>query len=170
MQNAARRWPPPFSPAVRGFTLIELIITVVVIAVLASIAMPSLLDAIRKSRRSEAIAALNAVQQAQERYRANNMDYSSNLSAAPTAAPGSRGLGLSSATPSGYYTITLVSGSATSYEATATAVAGTSQANDANCAKLGVMADRGNLLYAGGSAGTAFTSASYTASQACWAR
>lgn len=151
-----------------GFTLLELIIAVVVVAILASIAMPTFLDAIRKSRRSEGIAALNTLQQAQERFRSNNLTYASNLTAAPTATPA--GLGLTTTTPSGYYTIALVSGTATSYEATATAVSGTSQANDGNCAQLGVKFDAGGLLYAAGAAGSTFSSGSYSTSNPCWAR
>ncbi len=151
-----------------GFTLLELIIAVVVVAILASIAMPSFLDAIRKSRRSEAIAALNTLQQAQERFRSNNLTYADNLTAAPTATPA--GLGLPTTTPNGYYTIALLSGTATNYEATATAVTGTSQINDGNCSQLGVKFDAGGLLYAAGVAGSIFSASSYTASNPCWAR
>ncbi|QMU62768.1 MAG: prepilin-type N-terminal cleavage/methylation domain-containing protein [Gammaproteobacteria bacterium] len=42
----------------RGFTLIELMITVAVVAVIASIAYPSYQEQIRKTRRSDAKAAL----------------------------------------------------------------------------------------------------------------
>ncbi|MFT3816958.1 MAG: type IV pilin protein [Rubrivivax sp.] len=167
LRGATPAFKGDFKP--NGFTLLELIIAVVVVAILASIAMPSFLDAIRKSRRSEAIAALNTLQQAQERFRSNNLTYANNLTAAPTATP-TPGLGLTTTTPSGYYTVALVSGNVSSYEATATAVAGTSQANDGNCAQLGVKFDAGGLLYASGTAGSTFSSSSYTASNPCWAR
>jgi type IV pilus assembly protein PilE len=163
---------PPRSPRARGFTLIELVIVVIVIAVLAAIAMPSLLGAIRKGRRSEAIAALTAVQQAEERFRANNLVYSANLIASPAAIePNNRGLGLSDVTPNKYYSINLVEATATGYKAVARANPGTSQASDTPCATLGVMVDRGNLKYAGGGPGSTLAAdAEYAASNDCWAR
>ncbi len=140
----------------RGFTLIELVFAVAIIGILAAIAFPSFMDSVRKSRRTDAVTALNNVQQAQERYRANKTAYADNLTAAPTADPA--GLGLTTGTAAGYYTIALVSATATSYEATATAVSGSSQANDTNCA---------TLEYAGTtSAGTL----SYAATSPCWSR
>jgi len=157
-----RRDPVHHRPiASSGFTLIELIIAIVVVAVLTSLALPVYFDSIRKSRRSEAFAALNAVQQAQERWRANNALYASDLtSAAPT------GLALSATTPS-YYSIALANTSATGYDVTATAVSGTSQAKDQDCAQLGLRMAGGNILYAGtGPAGTL----SYSATNKCWAR
>ena len=110
-----------------GFTLIELMITVVVIGILAAVAYPSYLNSVRKSRRSDAVAALAAVQQAQERWRANNTTYTATLS----------DLGISSATTQGgFYTLSLSGASGTGYTATATAISGTSQANDTGCIAL----------------------------------
>ena len=160
MQQATR----PIRPGQRGMTLIELMIAVVVVGILASIAYPSFMSSIRKSRRAEGISALNQVQQAQERYRANQTAYTSNLTAAPTATP--PGLGLPSSTPGGYYTIAIANANATSYEATATAVSGTSQANDGDCAKLGVKMTNATLEY-GSSSGGALT---YAQSNRCWGR
>jgi type IV pilus assembly protein PilE len=156
----------------RGFTLVELMITVVVIAVLATVALPSLMGAIRKGRRSEAIAALSAVQQAEERFRANNLTYTADLTDPPTGPAGSRGLGLQAVTPSNYYTVELISDTISNvhYEATATANAGTTQIGDGHCAKLGVMMHNGNITYAGGDVGSTFTAASYSANNPCWAR
>ena len=144
-----------------GFTLIELIIAIVVISVLTSLALPVFFDSIRKSRRSEAFTAINAVQQAQERWRANNAMYASDLtSAAPT------GLALSATTPK-YYAIALANTSATGYDVTATAVSGTTQAEDKDCALLGLRMAGGNMTYAGaGPSG----SLSYSATNKCWAR
>jgi type IV pilus assembly protein PilE len=149
----------------RGFTLIELLISIAIVAILASIALPNFLGSIRKSRRSEAVAALNNVQQAQERFRANQTTYTTNLTAAMTAS--TPGLGLSASTPNGYYTIAVGSASATSYEATATAVSGSSQANDGTCAKLGVKVTGASLEFASGGVGDTL---SYAASNKCWSR
>ena len=47
---------------VRGFTLIELMITVVVIGILAAIAYPSYTDYIRRGKISQATSELSAMQ------------------------------------------------------------------------------------------------------------
>ncbi len=58
---------PQFAFA-RGFTLIELMITVAIVAVLGAVAYPSYQESVRKSRRAEARVALMEVLQQQERY------------------------------------------------------------------------------------------------------
>ena len=143
----------------RGFTLIELMIAVVVVAILAAVALPSFMDSIRKSRRSEAFGALSNIQQAQERWRANNAAY--------TAEMGASGLNIPTTTANGYYTLAVPVASPASYQAVATAVSGKSQANDGNCAKLGVQMDGGNLTYGGTSTSGTL---SYAATSACWSR
>lgn len=145
-----------------GFTLIELMIAVAVVAILAAIALPNFLDSIRKSRRSEAFSAISAVQQAQERWRASNPQYADQLTASPPT-----GLGLTSTTQNGYYTLSLTNVTATSYEVVATAVSGTTQANDGNCAKLGAQVTGGNVRYASSASAGSLT---YAPSDRCWAR
>lgn len=144
-----------------GFTLIEMMIVVAVVGILAAVAYPSYMSQVRKSRRSDAVAALSAIQQAQERWRANNPQYTTDLAA----------LGFTTQTPGTYYTqgsyYTLaiatsaspdLSPTGTRYETTATAVTGKSQANDAGCTTLtvrfgtklvgsNVTADPGNTNY-----------------------
>ena len=162
MSQLASRPVRPIAARQSGFTLIELMITVVVIAILASVAFPSFMDSIRKGRRSEAFTALSAIQQAQERWRANRSSYASDLtSAAPT------GLGLASTTPSGYYSITLDNVGDTGFEVVATAMSGTTQANDGACAKLAVQLNGGNIRYASATGGGTLT---YAASDKCWGR
>ena len=59
----------------RGFTLIELMITVAVIAILAAIAFPSYQDSLRKSRRTDAKNALTQAMANMERYYTENNTY-----------------------------------------------------------------------------------------------
>lgn len=106
-----------------GFTLIELMITVAVIGILAAIAYPSYMDSIRKSRRSDAINDLSAIALAQEKWRANKTTYGTlaNVWGGVTTTSG------------GYYTLAVATNTATAFSVTATAVSGTSQANDTGC-------------------------------------
>jgi type IV pilus assembly protein PilE len=143
--------------------MIELMIVVIILGVLAAVALPSFLDSIRKGRRSEAFAAIAAVQQAQERWRSNNPQYTGSLSSLVISSP---------TRPGGYYTLTVspVTGSeGVAYMVAAEAVSGTSQANDGNCAKLGARVERGNVTYAS-CATCAIASATYANTDKCWAK
>ena len=147
----------------RGFTLIELMITVAIIAVLAMVAMPAYFDSVRKSRRADAITVLNQISQAQERWRANCPNYIT-ATASMAVAPGAActgGLGASAA--STYYTFTLAgvagASSAVAYAATATAIG--SQVKDTLCTSLTLAASGGQFSY----------TATPTANSArCWSR
>ncbi|MDA1106963.1 MAG: type IV pilin protein [Proteobacteria bacterium] len=102
---------------VPGFTLIELMIVVAIVGILAAIAYPSYTDSVRKGRRAEAITALYQLQIAEEKWRANNVSYTSTL--------GTDGLGLPATSPASgtaYYDIAIAGGAdGTSFSATATA-------------------------------------------------
>ena len=62
----------------RGFTLIELMITVVVVAILASIALPSYREQLARGRRTESQTILLAGQQWMERFYSENFRYDQN--------------------------------------------------------------------------------------------
>lgn len=109
---------------VAGFTLIEVMIVLAVIALLAAVALPSYLDSIQRVRRGDGQAALLRLQLEQEKWRANNVSYSSLLS----------DLGLSSSSADGFYRIAITSAGATEFTAIATATG--SQSNDTDCQSL----------------------------------
>lgn len=67
---------------IKGFTLIELMITVAIVGILASIAIPSYQDSVRKSRRADAKAVLLGLANAMERHFTETNSY---LGAAGTA-------------------------------------------------------------------------------------
>lgn len=59
----------------KGFTLIELMITVAIIGILAAIAYPSYMESVMKSRRADAKSALLDGTQAMEKYYTENSKY-----------------------------------------------------------------------------------------------
>jgi len=80
----------------RGFTLIEVMVTVAIVAILGSLAVASYQTFVRESNRSSAWSALLQIQSGEEKYFLQNSTYTANLTAAPTAG----GLGLN-LTPTG---------------------------------------------------------------------
>jgi type IV pilus assembly protein PilE len=134
----------------RGFTLLELLITVAIAAILASIAYPSFMDAIRKGRRAEAVESITRIQQAQEQWRTRHSSYTEDL--------GDTGLRIPEVTPNGYYKLTVDvpndALSASQYMITATAAG--KQAADTKCAFLSMTVAGGQLTY------------NSTSGQTCW--
>jgi type IV pilus assembly protein PilE len=83
--NRAHPLPPRRATAGRGFTLIELMITVAIIAILAAVAYPSYLEHVRKSRRAAAQAALLAIAQKQMQLMLDTRSYASAANATAIA-------------------------------------------------------------------------------------
>lgn len=146
-------------PHRHGFTLVELLITVAVVAILAAVAYPSFMDAIRKSRRADAFGALALAMQAQERYRTNNPSYIESLT----------DLGLSSTSPEGLYSMSIVAGSAsaTTYTVQAAARSDRSQTADTTCRTLRIVVNAGSIVY---SSLNSAASVNPTSPDPCWAK
>lgn len=115
----------------KGFTLIELMMAVAVIGILAAIAYPSYTEYVMKARRADAKAGLLSLQLAQEKYRANCVQYATGLHATTySCGGGSFNLVHVNSSPDGHYALSIVSASATAYTLRATRQVGGAQAND----------------------------------------
>lgn len=118
-----------------GFTLMELMITVAIIAILASIAYPAYQDSVTRARRADAKAALLSLQQAQEKFRANCIEYADNIVSAGNREcdtdTDTYSLEFSSTSPDDFYNLSISAANSTSYTITATAKG--AQAGDSEC-------------------------------------
>lgn len=157
----------------RGFSLIELMITVVIVAILASIAIPSYNAYVLKSHRTEAKTALLDIVSMEERYLSTNAQYTK------VAANLGYGAGPAdlTATPmvvgSGYYQVQMPAGqpvaatvataaaaaTPASFSITAVPVPGNMQVNDTACASFTVTST---------GARTALNSGGADATPTCW--
>ena len=152
----------------RGFTLLEVMIVMVVIAILAAIAYPSYQSQVRKSRRSDAVVLMSLVQQAQERWRANNATYTSTIGPGGLAFPNV--IANAAASSGGYYSVATAAGAAaaaaTSFTVTATAQS--AQTSDTGCQALRIDTTAGNITYLAGT--TVGTLVDDAAARRCWNR
>ena len=120
----------------KGFTLIEVMITVVIVAIIAAVAFPAYQDSVRKSRRADAKAALLKHAQILERcfteFNAYNNTTCGVVSAGPT---------IDETSDEGYYTIKSDPGSgetltANAYTLTATPTSQGNQNEDTACSSF----------------------------------
>ena len=120
------------APSCKGFTLVELMVTIVVVSILASIAIPGYTSQIRKSRRTEARNAVLDAAAREERYFATHNIYSGAAAdLGYTAFPAQVGQ---------YYNLSVQCGAAcaTSFQVTASPIQTGPQVNDTACTSFTV--------------------------------
>lgn len=107
----------------QGFTLVEVMIAVVVVAILAAIALPSYTEHLRKGRRAAAQSFLLDIAHREHQYLLDARAYANSVATLSLTTP---------AEVSQYYTIaiTAADGPPPTFTASATPIAGTSQASD----------------------------------------
>lgn len=117
----------------RGFTLLELLVTLAIVGLLTAIAWPGYGAVMRRAQRDEARLALLGIQYAEELRYQNRLAYGDQL-ATPTAEGG---LGLAVRSAGGSYTLAVrISEDGQHYTATAHAVPQGRQAGDRECQLL----------------------------------
>lgn len=67
------------TPTPRGFTLIELMITLVIIAILTAVIVPSYQTHVQKGYRTDAVSSIGSILNGMERYYADNVTYTTEL-------------------------------------------------------------------------------------------
>ncbi len=108
----------------RGFTLMEMMITVAILLIVAAIAVPNYRNHVKRANRSDAVAALQRIAAAQEKFYLQNNTY--------TVSLGADGLDIDTQTR--HYTLHVASADTDTFTATARPRAG--QAQDTDCSRM----------------------------------
>ncbi|WP_432454788.1 MULTISPECIES: type IV pilin protein [unclassified Agarivorans] len=116
---------------IKGFTLIEVMITVAIVAILAAVAYPSYLSHVQTTRREEAKRTLVEAAQHMESY------YSMNLTYSGAASSGSLTIYTPTHNFSDYYTLSTSGMSASAYTLSATPKSTAAQASD-HCGTMSI--------------------------------
>lgn len=119
----------------KGFTLIELMITVAIVGILAAVAFPSYTSYIAKARRADARTQLASAQQWIEKFYSESYDYARNTAGGSSttafnAQPFSQSPRVGDGSAMYVLTLTVSASPATTYTLSATPVAGGSMSSD----------------------------------------
>lgn len=117
----------------RGFTLVELAITLGAVAMVVGFALPSFQGRLAAARRADATLALERIQIAQEQHRALHGLYAGDLAALGSGPSSSEGL----------YRVSLERGHGDTYVAVARARSDGPQANDTACEEITLHVEQG---------------------------
>ena len=128
----------------RGITLFELLVVLVLVGIVAAFALPAYRQHTWRVNRAEAMTALMQLQSAEESHYLRYHSYTASVEAASPS-----GLGLSRATSSGKYLLTVaLADDGQTYIATATPLPGGGQESDRQCLAFSIDA-RGRRAVSG---------------------
>jgi len=119
----------------KGFSLVELMVTVAVVATIAAVAIPSYRQYVMRASRADATAALLRLASNQERFYLQNNTYASDAEMGDAPPDG---LGMAG-TERGFYALSIESDDLTArYLAKATVAVGEDQEDDTDCVEFSV--------------------------------